>query len=549
MTRALAMRLMAGVLLAGAAAWGEGPARFYADDPLAAEPKARDASKAMRRKISDYYDFFAHMFAKPGEQVGEVVNGKVTPPIPARAVNTLGEPMASAWWQPRHYYKKMSLAELTRGAGSENGPSKEGKWTVVKAKSEGVTPGFEILDAKKRRFVLKFDPLEYPEIATAPDALVSKLFYALGYNVPENYIVHFTREDLVLGEDVQLVDAKGTPRKMTQRDVTELLMRVPRTKEGLYRGGASLYLPGKPVGPYKYAGMRRDDPNDIVPHEHRRDLRGLGVFCAWVNHDDSRAINSLDMLHSEGGVSYVKHYLIDFGSTLGSASNGPNSPRSGFEYLFEKGPAMKNFFSLGLAVPYWARAQYPAYKSVGRFESKLFRAAEWVPEYPNPAFVNRLADDNFWAAKQVMAFTDEEIRAIVKTGEYSDVGAEKWVADALIERRDKIGRAFLTEVLPLDRFRVEGGKLAFDDLAAKHGLAKSPGYRTEDMGYKVEWSVFDNGSGAATALGAKGLTVPEAPGASYVKALVKGEDAKKTIAVYLRRGAGGWDVVGLERGW
>jgi hypothetical protein len=32
-------------------------------------------------------------------------------------------------------------------------------------------------------------------------------------------------------------------------------------------------------------------------------------------------------------------------------------------------------------------------------------------------------------------------------------------------------------------------------------------------------------------------------------ARVQGQDAKKTITVYLRRGAGSWQVVGVERGW
>ena len=43
-----------------------------------------------------------------------------------------------------------------------------------------------------------------------------------------------------------------------------------------------------------------------------------------------------------------------------------------------------------------------------------------------------------------MAFSDEMIRAIVKTGQYSDPVAEKHLADVLIKRRNKIGQAYLT---------------------------------------------------------------------------------------------------------
>ncbi len=83
--------------------------KFFDDDPLAQEPKPRSAEKAARRKISDYFDFFQQMFASPGEKL---VNGK---PVPAQAVNTLGEPIDPAWWNPRHYYAPMSL-ELRQGA-------------------------------------------------------------------------------------------------------------------------------------------------------------------------------------------------------------------------------------------------------------------------------------------------------------------------------------------------------------------------------------------------------------------------------------------------
>jgi hypothetical protein len=513
--------------------------RFYDDDPIQREPRPRDAGNIKPRKLSDYYDFFSNTFAKPGERH---VNTKK---YPAQAVNTLGDAPDSSWYTKRHYWRRMSIAELTRGPGDENAPSTDAPWKVVAAKAEGITPGFEIVDSKGRRYVLKFDPQRYPEIATSVDTIGSKFFHALGYNVPENYIVYFTEDQLELSDDVKLRDALGRARKMTGRDITELLMRVNRGSDGRFRGTASRYLQGRPVREFRYYGTRKDDPNDIVPHEHRRDLRGLGVFCAWLNHDDSRAINTLDLLVEEGGVKFVKHYLIDFGSILGSASNGPNSVRSGFGYLFEMKPAMAQFFTLGLWVPRWARADFGDFRSVGKFEADAFDAERWVPEYPNPAFSNRLPDDGFWAAKQVMEFTDEDIRAIVKTGQYSDPRAEQYVIDCLIKRRDKIGRAFFARVLPLERFEVRDGRLAFADLEVLHKFVAS-------RNYTVAWSVFDNQQQTSTPLaGENTMTVPAAriPEGGFLAASIHGGAPDKSVIVYLRKRSGALDVVGVDRTW
>ena len=45
-------------------------------------------------------------------------------------------------------------------------------------------------------FFLKFDPPSNPEMATAADVMCAKFFYALGYNVPENYIIRIPPEKL-----------------------------------------------------------------------------------------------------------------------------------------------------------------------------------------------------------------------------------------------------------------------------------------------------------------------------------------------------------------
>ncbi len=492
--------------------------KFYPDDPLEREPAPRNVDKVLSRKLSDYYDLFSHQFGKTGER-----QPKSGAPIGAKAVNTLGEPMDGAWYEKRHYYRRMSEAELQRGPGNTRPPAGE-KWTVVGAKSEGITPGFTILDANKQRYFIKFDPLSNPEMATAADSISSRFFYALGYHVPENYIVYFRPEQLELGPDVQLADATGKKRKMTNRDIYEILVKVPKTADGRYRATASRGIDGKPVGPPRYYGTRKDDPNDTVPHEHRRDQRGLHVFSAWLAHDDSRSINNFDALVKVDGRQFVRHYLLDFGSTLGSASQKANSPRSG-AYFFGWKSSAQQLFTLGLAPPYWAFAKYEKYPSIGLFEGKVFDPEKWVPEYPNPAFLNRLPDDEFWAAKQVMALTDGDIRAVVATGQLSDKKAEAYLVQCLIERRDKIGKRYFAKVLPLDRFRMEGDKLVWDDLSRSVGDAR------------VAWFSFDNGTGKRT---------PAAgPGEWSVAEVSSPSRPKQMIHVYVRSGT----IVGLERTW
>lgn len=533
------MRRIAGLLLLfGAFAAAAAGRKFYDDDPLIQEPPPRPVRNAASRKVSDYHDILWLTLATPGEKQR---HGAL---IPAQGINTLGDPMEGAWWERRHYWRRMTLAELQRGSGQDAAPAMDGPWTVVSAKTEGITPGFVVLDRHKRRYFVKFDPPSHPEMATGADQIALKIFYALGYHVPENYIVYFRPETLQLGEDVTVEDRLGNRRKMTQRDLSEILLRVHKGSDGRYRATASLALPGKPIGPYRYFGVRSDDPNDTVPHEHRRDLRGMHLACALVNHDDSRSVNTLDVLADGPSGKFVKHYQLDFGSTLGSASEKINSPRSGGEYLFGWRQAGVQLLTLGLAVPHWARASYPKLAAVGRFESAMFDPDRWVPEYPNPAFLNSLPDDEFWMARQIVNLRDEEIRAIVKTAQYTDPRAAEWVANCLIERRDKIGRAAFGKVLPLDRFELRDGRLEWVDLAAAYGLGTAP-----EIG--VGWAVFDNQSETSRPIaGENSARLPPMQGDGYwMAALESPARPGQAVRVYVGKRGGRAQVVGVERTW
>src|SRR5262245_34129060 len=512
--------------------------KLLPDDPLEFELKPLPVQNPAKRKLSDYYDIVRHTLSPPGQ-----LNSKLREPVPAQAVNTLGEPLQGAWWVKRHYYNPLSIDQLLAGPGDKRPPSQSGAWKVVSAKSEGITPGFVIGDSKNDMYFVKFDPISNPEMATGADQISIRLLYALGYHLPENYLVEFSEEILQLGKDVTVADKVGRPHPMTRRDLHELLLKVPKTKAGTFRATASLAIAGKGIGPYRYYGVRTDDPNDFVPHEHRRDLRGLGIISAWIDHDDSRAINTYDAVVEENGVKFIRHYVLDLGSTLGSGTQMANSPRSGGEYLFDWKQSAIQLFTLGVVVPYWAHAHFTDLPSVGRFESKVFNPETWVPEYPNPAFLNRLPDDEFWAAKQIMAIRDDEIRAIVGSARYSDPRAADWIARTLIERRDKIGRAFFGKVLPLDRFRIQDNVLRFEDLSAKPG-------DEQETAYRVEWFTLANASGALTAIGgASSFSVPDSSG--YLLARISSSARPKQsteVTVQMVPGSPA-RIVGIQRHW
>jgi hypothetical protein len=403
-------------------------------------------------------------------------------------------------------------------------------------------------DANGTLYFIKPDPRSAPEISTSADAAGTRFFYALGYNTPENYIVNIDRKEITVAKDGTTDGANGKPRQMTKQDVEKVLWRISRNADGKYRFVASRAVPVTPTGAFRYEGTRSDDPNDLVPHENRRELRGLQVFCAWLNHTDAKAGNSLDTLVEEGGVRYVRHYLIDFGAIFGSDSDMVKNASFGNDYIVPDGKeTIRRMVSFGFNPKPWETAKTPKIRGVGRFHASAFEPEKWVSNFPNRAFLHRLPDDEFWAARQVMSFTDEEIRAIVETGQYTDPRAVDYIAKTLIERRNRIGRAYFSKVLPLDRFEVRGNRLVFHDLSVDAGFVPA---RT----YDVAWSRFDNATGTHSALRAKGLSLPpealSAPPGQYYAARISAPGAAgRTVTVYLRTAGPGPQVAGIDRTW
>jgi hypothetical protein len=519
--------------------------KFFDDDPIASDPERQDASRVQAIKSSEGFDFIENSFLKPGD----------SSTVRAVNVNTIDEVPDSSWFTNRAGTAQWSPDHAAKGPDSGTGPA-PGPWTIIEPKTEGVTPGMTIRDSAGVVYFVKFDPPSNPEMASGAEVVSTKFFHAFGYNVPENYVALVARESLTIAPGTQIPDQDGRLHPMRPADIDALLQRAARSADGRYRALASKALVGRPVGNFRFYGTRPDDPNDIHPHEHRRELRGLVVFSAWLNHDDSRSINTLDTLVADGTRSIVRHHLIDFGSTLGSGSTQAQSTRAGNEFIWDSRPTLITMLTLGLYVRPWVKFEYPDYPSIGRFEGNYFLPEAWKPEYRNPAFANARPDDRFWAARILAAVPDETVRRVVETARYSDPRAADYLIETLLLRKTKVLSAWLNGTNPIVNPALSNaGVLTFENAAERAGVASAA------ERYTVEWLQFDNASGAHEPAGPEAtITEPraQAPGTlldakpQFVAARIRGFHPDRPawaqpVMLYFRQVDGRWKLVGLER--
>ena len=533
--------------IAAAAAHSSAP-KFYPDDPLWRDPETEDASMARPVEISDQYDLIENSFLGAGDLADRrAVN-----------INTVDQVPDSSWFTNRAgagERGRFSTEDLLRGPDTGTGPA-PGTWTVTGRKSEGVTPGFTIRDSTGETYWIKLDPKGFPEMASGAEFISTKFFHAFGYHVPENYLASFTPEVLTIAPGATMRDEDGRKRRLTENDIEDVLEMAARQPDGSYRVLASRNLPGTVLGPFRYYGTRPDDPNDIHPHEHRRELRGLSVFSAWLNHDEVRSSNSLDTLVPAGDRQIVRHHLLDFGSTLGSGSVKAQSRRAGNEFVWESRPTLVTMLTLGFYVRPWIRVDYPRMPAVGRFESSYFQPDGWKPDYPNPAFRNARPEDRFWAARILASIPDEGVRAVVAGARYSDPDVTDYITATLLERKRKVVESWLNGSNPVVNPALSAsGELTFANAAQLAGVATPADH------YTIQWFRLDNATGLHHDVGVEDTL--RQPRASAPAALLGARPAylgarlrafhpdhaawSQPLLVYFHRTGDAWSLVGLER--
>lgn len=393
-------------------------------------------------------------------------------------VNAFDEVPDSSWFQNRIGINPMSPEEMAIGPCTEAPLDENGPWKVKSSKPNGANPGFVIKGSDGKKYLLKFDGYTQSPRATSADVIVSRIYYAAGYFVPCNRIVFFNRSILSIADDATAETPEGDEIPMTEHHLDKIFAKATRVLDGRYRGASSLYLKGKPLGPWKYQETRGDDPNDVVDHQDRRELRGARVLAAWVDHIDQREQNTLGMwIETGSGLGYVRHNILDFGDCLGTVWEPPAIGRSrGKAYLFDVGYVGEDFLTLGIIRRPWDKARFgPTGPVFGYFDINLFDPGAWRPDYPNPAFIRMSERDGAWMARIIAHFTDEHLRRVIRTAMMGNKFYEDELFRVLRGRREKVLRRWLTKVSPLAHPSVEktGGRaeLCLSDLAVYSGIA------------------------------------------------------------------------------
>jgi len=168
------------------------------------------------------------------------------------------------------------------------------------------------------------------------------------------------------------------------------------------------------------------------------------------------------------------------------------------------------------------------------------------------AYAELRDDDAFWATRRIAAFTDDMIRAVVHTGQFSDPAAEKYLADTLIQRRDTIKKIYLTQVNPIVNPRLDATGLTFENAAVAGGVAQGA------VAYRASWMVFDNATGGTRPLAETKsetttiATPTDLPSTGFVAIDIAADSEayptwKKPVRVYFNKNGDSWKLVGLER--
>ena len=406
----------------------------------------------------------------------------------ARGVNALDEVPDSTWFTNRIGVRDLTPAEVFDGPDTDEGPEPHTPWTVRSTKGGGTELGLVITDARGVAYLVSFDDPQRPEIETGTAVVVDRLLWAAGYNVPAQQVAYVRPSQLVIAPDAVIKDHFGNPTgRLDQKQLADTLAKVWHAPDGRIRVLVSRRIEGTPLGGTPPSGVRDGDPNDRIPHQLRRDLRGMYPILAWLDHIDLIQSNFLDMWipdPRDPARHYVVHYMVDFGKSLGTMAITDHFLREGYTYSFDWVYVLRDLVTLGFAPRPWDDRSAPALVGVSpTFTAGRFDPGAWRPSLPYAPFDDADRFDKFWGTKILAHFTRAQIHAAVEAGRFTDARTIEYLTDTLVARQHATEAYWYARVNPLDRFRAMGEALCFDDLAIAAQLASPANTRYELASY------------------------------------------------------------------
>ncbi len=532
------------------------------------EPEARDpqhiscAPEAFDSPT--YWDGADNMFFRPlSEMVGIVTSGESV------NVNSVDEVPNSAWFTNRLGVRPINLEELRRNECKEewildSDHAPDGSWLIDQGKMSGSTPGFRMSVPGKGKYMVKVEATGLPERQVAATVIGEAVFYAAGYNASCEQALLVRPSIFKLKPGLRAAKGNFGDEYDFDQKAVDALFAKSNKHGGLLRISASAWVPGYILQQFRYEGTRRDDPNDVVAHQDRRELRGARLLAAWIDHFDSREGNSLDtwITDAKGGPpdaspGHVVHLQVGTSAALGSVWDWDSiSRRLGYSYILDWGDMATDFVTLGAPMRVWERTEKaPEHEMFGYFNVKDFVPERWKNEYPNPAFSRMTERDGAWMARILARFTTPMVRTLAEMGKLADPANTDYLENVLEGRLAKILDRYLTRLSPIADVHVEGpSALCAVDLAEWRGLRDPTQFRYAARQLSGPWLTVERRVGARLCVNLPHVAIDggerrdDAP-ERYVRVRIEDGIARGPLVAHLYDlgPARGYRLVGVER--
>jgi hypothetical protein len=340
----------------------------------------------------------------------------------------------------------------------------DGGWRIDHGKDNGSTLGFRVQVPEKGIYMLKADDEGKPERASAASVIGAAIYHALGYYTSCEQVVVLRKAQLRLTPGLKVVSNSGVSHPFDEAALDRVLASTTQLPDHQVRMQASKWLPGLTLGPFRYIGTRDDDPGDVIDHTGRRELRGMRLLAAWLDHWDAREQNSMDVWlaadpsDKRSSPGHVVHYVLDTSDALGGEMDiDEMSRRLGYSYDVDFAEIGRALITLGAEERPWDHArEVPGREKFGYYRAEDFDPAAWKPAYPNPAFLRMTERDAAWMARLIARFSHDDIRRFAALGKWQDASDTDYLAGILIERQRRILVRYLGKLSPLGEIRAAG---------------------------------------------------------------------------------------------